>query len=443
MNTKMSKQHYLKEIVRSQKKEIPKGVCAICSASGCVIEASMEKALKENTYVLIEATSNQTNQFGGYTGMKPVDFKEFVFSIAQNLKFPINRVILGGDHLGPNPWKEEETDKAMEKASEMVSQYVLAGFSKIHIDTSMYLYDDFGDRRKPLDPQLIAERGVQLCLTAEKAFQQMEKSNPNAIPPVYVIGTEVPIPGGSSDLETELRITQVSDFKETMALSRETFYKHHLYEAWERVIAVVVYPGVGFGENTVYEYNREKAKDLVNTLKEFPNIVFEGHSTDYQNRSSLKQMVEDGIAILKVGPALTFAMREAFFMLSYIEEELFQDDPYFQLSHLIEVLDTVMRENPKHWEKYYCGHGKEAKLRRKYSFFDRSRYYWADPRIQDAIYILIRNLETKEIPVSLISQFFPLQYKKIRDGILINSPKSLIRDRIQTILEDYAFAVRT
>jgi tagatose-1,6-bisphosphate aldolase non-catalytic subunit AgaZ/GatZ len=40
------------------------------------------KALQPNTEVLIEATCNQVNQDGGYTGMTPADFRRFVEDIA-------------------------------------------------------------------------------------------------------------------------------------------------------------------------------------------------------------------------------------------------------------------------------------------------------------------------------------------------------------------------
>ena len=62
--------------------------------------------------VLIEATSNQVDQFGGYTGMRPADFRELVFSIADQQGFPRDRIVLGGDHLGPNRWQEQPAEEA-------------------------------------------------------------------------------------------------------------------------------------------------------------------------------------------------------------------------------------------------------------------------------------------------------------------------------------------
>lgn len=437
----MAGHDYLKNIVALQKRGMPKGIYSICSADSYVIAAAMKKALVDDTFVLIEATSNQVNQFGGYMGMKPEEFREYVYTIARRIDLPLPRVILGGDHLGPNPWKDEEADIALEKACNMIRAYVTAGFSKIHLDASMYLGGDQGDRRRPPDPQLIAERTARLASAAEEAFARAKKSNPDATPPVYVIGTEVPVPGGNTRAGQELKITEASDFIDTVTVSREAFEQHGLPDAWQRVMAVVVQPGVEFDDSDVHDYDREKARNLCDALKKFPDLVFEGHSTDYQPRENLKQMVEDGIAILKVGPALTFAKREALFLLSYIENELLRDEASVQLSNLVEVLDKVMIQSPEHWAKYYDGNEKEIELARKFSFSDRSRYYWAVPEVRVAVGRLLENLKSIEIPLTLLSQFMPIQYGKIRKGLLRNDVESLVLDRIADVLDDYSYAV--
>jgi D-tagatose-1,6-bisphosphate aldolase subunit GatZ/KbaZ len=438
----MKNLHYLKEIVKLQKQGVPQGIYSICSAHPFVIEAALAQALEENTYVLIESTCNQVNQFGGYTGMKPQDFVEFVHSLAKAMAFPPDKILLGGDHLGPNPWQAEPSATAMKKASDLVREYVMAGFTKIHLDTSMHLADDPGDRRQPLDPELVAERTALLGSIAEQAFTEGGKRSPAEVPPlVYVIGTEVPVPGGVQDTLEEPHVTEVADFQETVNVSQAAFVRKGLVEVWERVIAVVVQPGVEFGDQIIYEYQREKARELCNALKEVPNLVLEGHSTDYQRPSYLKQMVEDGVAILKVGPALTFAMREALYLLSYIENELEQGTEGFQPSQLIDVLDTVMVENPGYWEKYYHGSEKERQFARKYSLSDRSRYYWSNPKVQHVLEQLFRNLGRVEIPLPLISQFFPQQYDAIRNGLLEKTPKALIREKIREVLRIYSYAV--
>ena len=72
---------YLKSIVDNQKNGVPKGIYSVCSYNQYVIEASFEQAIEDDSVVLIESTCNQVNQFGGYTGMRPADFKNYILWI--------------------------------------------------------------------------------------------------------------------------------------------------------------------------------------------------------------------------------------------------------------------------------------------------------------------------------------------------------------------------
>lgn len=431
------KNHPLFEILDKQKKGIAKGICSVCSANEFVLEAAMLNAKKNSDYLLIEATCNQVNQFGGYTGMKPKDFRDFVYEIAENLSFSKEKIILAGDHLGPNPWKNEISDVAMEKSIDMIKAYVEAGFTKIHLDASMHLLDD--DKASPLSPNISAIRSALMAKASEDSYQRLKKENSFALEPIYVIGTEVPIPGGQQDDE-ELRVTTVQDFRETVRITKEAFYELGLVDAWSRVVAVVVQPGVEFGNNEIIEYHREKAKELSLEIKNIDNLMFEGHSTDYQNPEALREMVEDGVGILKVGPALTFAVREALFSLSLIEKELFKYDSSVKESNFHEILDMTMLENPNDWKSHYHGSEIEKKFARKYSFSDRSRYYYLVPQVKEAMGKLINNLIKKEIPLTLLSQYMPIHYKKVREGTIENNPKSLIVESVIQVLEDYNFA---
>lgn len=436
----MGQTHPLMSIVASQKKGVPAGIYSACSANELVLEACMERAMQESGHVLIEATANQVNQYGGYTGMKPSDFKQFVFSIAGKTGFPTEKIILGGDHLGPLTWKGLPAEKAMEEAKELVRQFVLAGFTKIHIDTSMHLKDD--DAGKKLDTEVIAERGAVLGEVAENAYRQLAASNPEALHPVYVIGSEVPIPGGSQDEEEKLQVTTVSDFNQTVQVFKEAFHHHGLKDAWEHVVAVVVQPGVEFGDDSIHEYDREAARELCKSLKSLPNLVFEGHSTDYQTAGALKAMVEDGIAILKVGPALTFALREALFALNHIEDELLRGRTDVQPSRFIEVLEEAMIKSPENWIKHYHGNEEKLRLARKYSFSDRCRYYLPVPEVSESLDTMMRNLKAVDIPLSLISQYMPVQYDRIRKGLLGKVPEALAKDRVINCIDDYLYATK-
>ena len=109
------------------------GIPSFCTANGLVIEACIRQAARFNDYVLIEATANQVNQYGGYTGMKTRGFQRFpVFEIADRNGFDRDRIILDGDHLGPLTWQNEPEASAMAKSVELVKLFVSAGFKKIH-----------------------------------------------------------------------------------------------------------------------------------------------------------------------------------------------------------------------------------------------------------------------------------------------------------------------
>lgn len=416
---------------------IPLGTPSYCTANEIVIEAVLEQAKRFSDKVLIEATSNQVNQFGGYTGMKPADYRDYVWGIADRIGFPRGRIILAGDHLGLQPFQNLPEAEAMPLACEMVRQYAAAGYTKIHLDTSMRLADD--DRSMPLSDYTVARRGAELMRVAEDAWQELHARNPEALHPVYIIGSEVPIPGGAQDKE-EMQVTDPDAFSATVKAYREVFAECGLSDKWQYVIAVVVQPGVEFGDTDVHMYRREDARRLCERLKDFPGLMFEGHSTDYQSPAALRQMVEDGVGILKVGPALTFAAREALFALCHMEEELV-DDPA-ERSNYIATVEQVMLEDPKNWQKYYHGTPKEQALKRAYSYSDRSRYYMPDPRIEAAMQKLFANLEGVDIPMGLLHQYMPLQYIGVRNGRLSLNPRALVLDAVRIVCDDYNYATR-
>ena len=303
----------------------------------------------------------------------------------------------------------------------------------------MRLKDD--DVNEPLSTEVIARRGAALALVAQNAYKELLKTNPNALAPVYIVGSEVPIPGGSTAAVDEgVQVTKVEDFKATYDTFHKAFIDNDLSDAWENVIAIVVQPGVEEKDAGCTEYDKAKAKDLMNAIKEYKNIVFEGHSTDYQTKQALKELVDDGVGVLKVGPGLTFAMREALFALAFIEKELYKNTDVVQ-SDFINVLDDAMLANPKNWEKHYHGTPVEIALKRKYSFSDRSRYYMPTDSVSQSRNILLNNLKNG-VPLNLLSQFMPIQYTKVRDGLINNDPESLIIDRIVNTIDEYLQATR-
>ena len=427
--------HPMQEMMEKRRQGIKCGIPSYCSANELVLETALRRAKLLNQPVLIEATANQVNQYGGYTGMLPKDFYKLVLDMAAEIGLPEQMVILAGDHLGPLTWQNLPEAEAMEKSIELVYQYTRAGFTKIHLDTSMKVADD---AEGLLSTEVIARRGATLYKAAIKGYEELKAEKPDAIRPVFVVGSEVPIPGGAQEAEDSLAVTSVEAFKDTVATYNRVWAEEGVADGMNDVIAVVVQPGVEFGDDQVFLYDSAAAADLCAALKEFPEVCFEGHSTDYQSAACLKAMVEDGIAILKVGPALTYGLREALFSMSFMEKELV---PAEERSNFIEVLEETMLANPGNWQKHYHGDEKQLYLARKYSFSDRARYYMGQPEVLAAMEKLFTNLNTYKIPLNMLHQYMPLTYAKVRDGVLPLDAKELAMDGVTNFMLDYEYAV--
>ena len=422
----------LLEVVSAQKRGEARGMFSVCSAHPVVLRCALEQALEDGTSALVESTSNQVNQEGGYTGIRPAEFAAFVFRLATEAGLPPERVVLGGDHLGPHPWRAEGATIAMERAIEMVRQYVQAGYAKIHLDASMTCA---GDPPGPLDDAVAAARAAVLAAAAEAACRGRR-------PPVYGVGTEVPSPGGQAGAHAGPAVTRASDAERTLHILREAFARRGLERAWERVIALVVQPGVEFGDDVVFAYRREEAAGLKAFAETQDRLVYEAHSTDYQAEGALRALVTDHYAILKVGPELTFAFREAVFSLEEIERELLGHRNPGRLSCLRAALDGAMRRDPRHWEAFYDGEEDEQRLRRAWSLSDRARYYWAQPEVAAALERLFANLEARSLPQGLVSQYLPGAVDLARDTPARELPGRAARLHVRRVLQRYARACR-
>lgn len=325
--------------------------------------------------------------------MQPTDFAALVVKIAAEEGCPQEQVILGGDHLGPNPWRHLPAEEALTEAEAMMSAYVAAGFQKIHLDASM------GCAGEPaaLDDKTTATRAARLAAVAERVA-----GDAGGEMPLYIIGTEVPPPGGADHVLNEIDATSPSAAKKTIAVHRAIFTDAGLGDALSRVIGLVVQPGVEFGNHNVIIYDRPKATDLIGMLDDDPKIVFEAHSTDYQGQKPLSELVQDGFAILKVGPELTFVFREALYALDLIASDLL---PEYGDRPLYHTMEALMLAEPEHWVSHYSG--EEEQLLRHYSLSDRIRYYWPEPTAQDAVGKLMKALEGQIIPIALLWQHLP------------------------------------
>ena len=424
----------LQAILQSNLSDKQGGIYCVCSSKEEVIRSALLFARDRPYPLVIESTSNQVDQFGGYTGMRPQDFVSYVHRLALYCNYPIENLVLGGDHLGPNAWQNETAEQAMGKAIELVRSYIKASFRKIHLDTSMPCKGD----PQPLNDQLVAQRAAQLALVAETTWQQGGKVGPA---PVYIIGTEVPVPGGSKDNEEFLEPTKPIAAKETYQIHQKAFYAVGLEEVWQhRVVAMVVQPGVEFGDQDIIYFDTTKSQQLSQLACEL-GLVFEAHSTDYQRPHGLRELVKNHFAILKVGPWLSYAYREALFSLSHIATEL---QRYGGLKGVIDrpiihKIQDYLQHNPQHWQKYYRGSPEQISYKLLYSLSDRIRYYWPQEEMQLLCQNLLGALGQITLPYSLVSQYFPLAIQQMEPQQW--QAAQLIEQHIQSVLSQYDSAI--
>jgi D-tagatose-1,6-bisphosphate aldolase subunit GatZ/KbaZ len=408
------------------------GQVAVCSAHPQVLAVAAAGAKKDGTPLLVEATANQVNLSGGYTGMTPADFAGRMTRLAAESGLTDGQFLLGADHLGPHLWHRLPAEEAMSHAEALAHAFVAAGFRKLHLDTGRGCVDD---TQGQLPTALAAQRAAALCRAAESAAARYHRQ-----PPFYVIGTEVPAPGGSLGPNGAVTVTDPQHVKAELILYERAFRQTGVDQAWERVIAVVVQPGVDFDDHQAAAYNRKAAEALSAFHDQLPNaMTFEIHAADYQTPSSLKQMVRDHFTLLKIGPCLTFALREALFALAHIEMEI---PGLADRSNLVAVMDRLMAEHPEHWKAHYHGTGQEQRYLCRYGLRDRIRYYWPRAGARLAYEQLTHNLR-RPIPHALLRQFLPDLVEGIDAGLLPPTPEAILQARVQSALSPYADACRS
>lgn len=393
------------------------GLPSFCTANEHVLRTIMEYAGMHNLPAVIEATCNQVNQDGGYTGLTAADFADWMTLLASEYGVSQDTIILGGDHLGPNPWRHLAATDAMERAAILVRDYAAAGFRKIHLDASMAC----GGEPTP-SFELVAERAARLCGIAEAHSPAPENL-------IYVIGTEVPVPGGETEDIDELAVTTVDRLRKTINTHRDAFEREGLANVWPRIVSIVTQPGVDFSHTSIHRFKPADAAGLSAEITKVPGMTFEAHSTDYQPTDALAELVKKHFFFLKVGPELTFRMREAVFALAGIENLLVADGS----SNLIRIIDKAMDDDPSNWASYYQGDSAIVNHLRHYSYSDRIRYYWTVSDINVALEHLISNLEKTALPETIVSQYFPTR----NFGNLVASPRELIADHIKLCVERY------
>lgn len=363
---------------------------SICSAHSDVLTAALLLAEELDRPLLVEATSNQVNHQGGYTGQTPADFLSTLTEQAHALGVDADRLILGGDHLGPQAWKSSSPTQAMREASAMIAAYVEAGFTKIHLDCS----EGCAGEPAQLSDGPAAARAAELAAVAEAHAREPDQLR-------YIVGTEVPPPGGARDGhegQEGIKPTPPDRAAATLAAHAQAFAQAGMEAAFDKVRGLVVQPGVEFGPDHVDRFNISAPDALSSVLDGHPLICFEAHSTDYQYPDVFCALAARRFAILKVGPALTFAWREAAYALSHLAGWL--DGP----DDLPRIMGQLMEANPDPWRSHYPA---DKPLLRHFGLADRIRYYWTQPQAVDAMVALHEALADADLPHAMLRQYLP------------------------------------
>jgi D-tagatose-1,6-bisphosphate aldolase subunit GatZ/KbaZ len=413
----------LKQIISRNRSGEICAIPSVCSAHPDVLRASLMLAETLHQPVVIEATSNQVNQDGGYTGMTPADFIGFVLGIADAAGVARGRIIFGGDHLGPQAWRKQPAAFAMAKARVMVADYVRAGFGKIHLDCS----EGCAGEPAQLGDAVAAARAADLAGAALAAAQ-----DPDAL--IFVIGTEVPPPGGArADEHGDITPTTPASAAATLAAHVAAFQAAGLGHVLPQIGGLVVQPGVEFSPMQVHHLPMTRDPGLLAVLADWPGLCLEAHSTDYQHHEAFPRLAQLGFAFQKVGPALTFAYRQAVYAL----DALRQQAGWARSESLCEVMERLMLAHPDHWRGHYRGESGDIRVERHFGLADRIRYYWPQKLAQDAVAQVLADLEGRSLPAPLLSAFFApdLQVRAAEIGGAL--PEALILASIQTALRPY------
>ena len=403
----------LRKVIRANRAGHRTALPSVCSAHPDVLRASLLLAETLDRDICIEATSNQVNQDGGYTGMHPAGFVSLVHEIADTSGVARERIHFGGDHLGPQAWRKQSPEAAMAKAHELVAAYAAAGFGKIHLDCS----EGCKGEAAQLDDDVTAARSAELARRAAGAADDL----------LFVIGTEVPPPGGARmDEDGVIPATTPEAARSTLAAHADTFG-----DLTALIGGLVVQPGVEFSPMQVHPLPVDRDPGLLAALHDWPEVCLEAHSTDYQRPDVYPHLAELGFAFQKVGPALTFAYRQALYALDRIAAALGRDGAGLQ-----EQMEALMCAEPAHWQSHYTG--PDLALQRHYGYADRIRYYWPHPKAKSAVKRLFATLPAR-LPEPLVLDFVDAAALDRAETLPGPFPDRLILAYVQQALMPYFF----
>ncbi len=400
----------LRDIISRNRAGEAVAIPSVCSAHPDVLRASMRMARRVGRHIVIEATSNQVNQDGGYTGMRAADFVKYVHDLADEVGTDRSSIIFGGDHLGTQVWRGKSAQEALDKAETLVRDYVAAGFGKIHLDCSEGCQ---GEPAQLSDAQT-AERSARLARVCAQVHDDL----------LFVVGTEVPPPGGARPDDGDIPPTDAHDARATLDAHDVTFG-----DLAPQIGGLVVQPGVEFGPSDVHHLPLDRDPGFLAALKDRSGVCLEAHSTDYQASAVFPRLAELGFAFQKVGPALTFAYREALYALDQLRTPA---------GSLQSAMEAVMTDDPIHWQSHYKGDTAKRAHLRHFSLADRIRYYWPTTAAQTAVQALIADFSAT-IPDTALRNVFPMSVLDRAEVLQGPQVARLIDAQIEVALAPYFF----
>ena len=347
----------LLDIARDNRAGAATGVAAFRTANAEILRTIFRP-------ILIDASAGAVNLAGGYAGMTPSGFRNFLDIVAAGEGVDPARIVLGGSRLGPALWRDEPASIAMGRTVQLVEACVEGGYDKLHVDTSIPCVDD-----GTLSIEARIARATILCQAAERAAAGR--------PLLYTISITNAAPAGT---------TTPADVHRLFELTERAFTAASIRPALERIVSVAVDFG---GFSTSPDFPGLAA--LAGTIFEVPYAVLEAASADYQDEAILRALLGSRVAILGIGPELGAAFRQAVVAMSHIEAWLGG-----RPSGVLTLLETEL-----------TGGGGDAPAPGLFALDDPARRHWAGPRLAAAVQRLFANIDAAAAPPGLLAQYVP------------------------------------
>ena len=378
-----------------------KAVPSFCTSNIEVLKIIILYCKRKKLPCLIESTSNQVNQFGGYSGKTPQEFYNNIKKILKKNNFSSRNFYMGGDHLGPLPWKKKNEKTAVNNSVQLINKCLDSNYSKIHVDTSIKCIND-----KIINHSIIFDR-TKYILQNSKLKKKLGKT-------FLIIGTEVPLSG--SNEKGKIKLTQINQINLEVKKFKDllkTLYKKKLK------FGLVIEPGMRFMHNSIQKPNFANFEPKRKISKK-NNFVYEAHSTDYQPLGVLIKLVKNNFKFLKVGPELTYNYSRSLFLMEKIEKKYLKNN----FSKIKDNIMSTMLKDKKYWKDYYSGSSLKVKKLILNSKLDRMRYYLNKHKIKISINKLKKNINS-------------LSSEKIKKYLLSKENKTLFDKKLVKNLSNF------